>query len=223
MKVRILNLTTLFLLASLSLCAQESSDVTTSQAEKRIGYALIFGGGITTASPVSICGEFVMMHGISINKQHIIALAGGIAGGNIKQYGKDVKAEPFYIPIYAHYRYLIKPDKGFTPIITASLGGLFSLPQEEPYHSYTDYLDPLYTEYGKGIYSEIAAGFKAGKFFLIGGINFIPMYTTVQQSEERINGYYYEGEYREYSTTVTARRNKWIAPLGLCLKIGLAF
>jgi hypothetical protein len=225
MKVKILSLI-LLLLASLPLCAQESGDATASQAEQKIRYALIFEGGLTTASPVSICGEFVMMHGIFINKRHVVALASGIAGGFAKQYGKDVDADPFYIPIYAHYRYYVNQNKRFTPIIAASLGGLISLPQEREHYSGPDlYVYPaIYTEYGKGFYSEIAAGFKAGIFFLIGGVNFTPMYTTVlQEKKEIITGYDYWGNYVERARYTTVVDNKWIFPLGLCLKIGVSF
>jgi hypothetical protein len=224
MKVKILSLT-LLLLASLPLCAQESSDATASQAEQKIRYALLFEGGLTTASPVSVCGEFVMMHGISINKQHVVALAGGIAGGFANQYGQKVEADPFYIPIYAHYRYYVNPNKRFTPIIAASLGGLFSLPQEPGYFYGSVYEDPsVYTEYSKGLYSEIAAGFKAGVFFLIGGINFTPMYTPVVEWKQKTVGNYYPGgAYYERPVNYTVTYNKWICPLGLCLKIGVSF
>jgi hypothetical protein len=234
-KKKIMNvksfLSSMFLLATLSLCAQNGNDIGTSQAKSKIRYALIFEGGLTTASPISVCGEFVTMHGISIKNQHIVALAGGIAGGLTKQYGKEGKADLFYIPIYAHYRYYVNPNKGFSPIVTASLGGLISLPKEQPFHigmEYDETDESVFTEYGKGIYSEIAAGFKAGSFFLIGGITFTPMYTTVVQPEERnyINHEYdWTGTMRDviYTHTINVSRNKWITPLGLCLKIGITF
>jgi len=200
--------TIMILLLMTVLRAQEKSEVVSLQAEPQINYVLIFEGGFTTASPVSICGEFVTMQGISIHKQHFIALASGIAGGFVKQYGNsEDRAYPFYIPIYAHYRYHLKPEKTFSPIIAASLGGVITYNQRMQTTSSQNSLRG-------GFYSAIAAGFKAGKFFLLGGINFTPMCTTEINYRTSTDPWGYPSTSESYSY-------QWIYPIGICLKLGI--
>jgi hypothetical protein len=179
-----------------ALLAQESEFSANAEPAPPIQYTLLIEGGINTASPVSIMGELVFMHGITIQKKHLLALAFGIGGGYIETYkDNEWEGHPAYMPIYLTYRYYFYPDKKFTPMLSSSLGGLINSSRDKWFG---------------GCYASLSAGFKVKKFYLLGGLDFTPLKTNVER-------YSYD-PYYSYSY-----QPQWVFPVGLMLHVGITF
>jgi hypothetical protein len=186
-------LTLLFLLFPLYLIAQNIQD-----SEKTVQYTMLIEGGISSGSPVSICGEFFFMHGIKVNNKHLYALALGIGGGLIQGYGDaNWRSNPFYMPFYFNYRYFFNQQKKTSPFISANLGGLMN-------YSLNHY-------YG-GFYSSLAVGIQVRKFYIMGGINFTPMISNIKREENIV-----------YWEPVHKTIKQWVFPVGIMLHVGVAF
>jgi hypothetical protein len=198
-----------------ALLSQESESFENAEKTPPIQYTLLLEGGINTASPVSVAGEFVFMHGITIHKKHLLALAFGIGGGYIESYKDDEWTNnPFYMPIYFTYRYYFSPDKKFTPMLSSSLGGLVNY-QRNSIYGYNNYVYAENKWFG-GCYASLSAGFRVKKFYLLGGLNFTPMKSNIRQ------GGVYPMDY-PYPYYGSYYKNQWIFPVGLTLHIGITF
>jgi len=176
------------LLVSVSLFAQESEKI------EKIRYSNITEFGFITTSPQSFGLDITTVHGFSINKQHHIGLGFGIGGGFLESYD-GINDGYYYSPIFFNYRLYFKPEKKFSPHVNVSLGGMIA------------------TENIAGVYSSIAAGFKAGAFSFSSGLSFMPFHLERQKIVYN-GGYYYDQ---------LVNINKWYYPFGLTLKFGFTF
>jgi hypothetical protein len=185
----------LWLSLPFALLAQESESSVNIEPVSPIQYTMLLEGGINTASPVSVGGEFVFMHGLTFQKKHLFALAFGIGGGYIESYQDENWTDrPFYMPFYFTYRYYFRPDKKFTPMVSSALGGLINYSDKQLFG---------------GCYASFCTGFKVRKFYLLGGLNFTSMQSYVES--------YYD------CSTYTRTQVQWIFPVGLMLHVGIAF
>ncbi|MDL2227525.1 hypothetical protein LJC30_01365 [Odoribacter sp. OttesenSCG-928-L07] len=90
--------------------------------------------------------EFVSVHGVSINKNHVIGLGGGIGGNCLDNEG-------VLCPLFLNYRYRFNVDQKLSPHINIALGTV------------------LY-DGGEGLYSSLIGGFSVGVFSFSGGFFF---------------------------------------------------
>jgi len=155
-----------------------------AQENEKIKYSNITEFGFFATSPQSFGLDITTVHGFSINKQHHIGLGFGIGGGFHESYDGY-----YYSPVFFNYRLYFKPERKFSPHVNVSLGGMIA------------------TENIAGLYSSIAAGFKAGAFSFSSGLSFMPFH-----AEEWEYGCFGEGFV-----------NKWYYPFGLTLKCGFTF
>ena len=181
--VRKVAVVILCMLVSVSLFAQES------EKKEKIRYSNITEFGLFATSPHSFGLDLTTVHGVSINKQHHIGLGFGIGGGFHESYDGY-----YYSPVFVNYRLYFKPEKKFSPHINVSLGGMVA------------------TDNIVGVYSSIAAGFKAGAFSFSSGLSFMPFH--VERQKMMYNGGYYGQR---------VNLNKWYYPFGLTLKLGFVF
>jgi hypothetical protein len=184
MKLRIF-LTTLCFLTFLSVQAQEEIS--------KIKYATIFEAGFMTTSPQGVGMEMVSIHGIAINKKHVLGIGFGIGANYNNNFYSAV-----YTPIFANYRHYFKPDNRFSPHITAALGGIIT------------------GDYG-GFYSSFTAGFRVKKFSFSSGISFMPL------KDSGYDYYDYYDPYYGYYTSYGYYTEKWYFPFGVVIKVGFSF
>jgi len=139
----------LILAASLLMCV--SLFAQENEKKETYRYANITEFGLLTAGLKGVAPEATTAHGISVNKQHYFGLGFGIG---LCQTRYDESA---YMPIFLNYRFYFKPEKTFSPHVNVSLGGIAM-------------------EEGRGLYSSVTMGFKAGIFSFSSGLSFTPIY-----------------------------------------------
>jgi hypothetical protein len=189
MKTKTLILLATLLLSSVALFAQEGEKTSC------IKYANITEFGFFATSPKSIYAEGTTVHGISLNKKHVIGLGIGIGGGGYFTNNNDFATA--YMPMFINYRCYFLPDRKFSPHINVAAGGLF-------------------TTEGEGIYSALTAGFKSGKFTFSSGFSFLGIY-------EKIATYHYPEYPYNYYGGYTTYDYKWYFPMGITMKAGFTF
>jgi len=177
------------LLSSVALFAQEEEKSTA------IKYANITEFGFFATSPKSVYAEGTTVHGISINKQHIIGLGTGIGGGGY--FSNSINVSTAYMPIFFNYRCYFLPDRKLSPHINVAAGGLF-------------------TTHGEGFYSSVTAGFKSGKFSFSSGFSLLGI------NEPRNYYYDYYDDYNVYYYGVYQKK-EWYFPIGITIKVGFTF
>ena len=204
MKARVI-ITAAFLAASISLIAQENG------TKEKITYSNVTEFGLLTASPKGVAFEATTAHGVSFDKQHNLGLGFGIG---VRLY-TTTYSDPYYfytskrtntnvyMPIFLNYRLYFRPEKTFSPHMNIAVGGL------------------MQADDGKGMYSSITMGFRAGKFSFSSCISLM----AVNQQETVTKYYDYVDPYNGYiyTTSYSVREWKWSYPFGITLKWGFSF
>ena len=136
------------LLMCVSLFAQEN------EKKETYTYSNITEFGYAAASFKGVLLEATTVNGVAIDKQHLFGLGVGF-GTNV--FHTSFENVFVYMPIFLNYRFYFKPEKTFSPHVNVSLGGIAM-------------------EEGRGLYSSVTMGFKAGIFSFSSGLSFTPIY-----------------------------------------------
>ena len=170
-----------------------SASVTLSaQENEKIKYSNITEFGITTANPHVIAFEGTTAHGFSINKTHNLGLGIGLGTGlGWIMHNRGAS----YMPIFLNYRLYFNPEQNRSPHVNIAAGG-------------------VYLNDGRGFYSSLTMGYKAGKFSFSSGISFAAIYGSKEI-------YHYIED--SYSMIYTTQVWNWYYPFGLTLKCGFTF
>ena len=212
MKAITFSLIALFLAINIFLSAQET------EKKEVFNYSVITEAGIVATSTRGFSMDVTVVNGFSMNKQHVFGLGIGL-GWNFYSWSYSYPAPMYsynhstniwdtsifnsstttssslvYTPIFLNYRCYFKPNSKFSPHINISAGG-------------------IWIEDGGGIYSAIAAGFRAGKFSFSSGLSLMAIH-----QEEGVH-------YYDFLTDNYISESKWIwrYPFGITIKVGFTF